>query len=77
MWKAVDRLLDEALTTEQFPGCAFAVGQRDKVLYKKTCGLLAKDGEKAVSSRTCPSRRRLISSSSQRSTLSMTIRSSW
>lgn len=53
MWKAVDRLLDEALKTEQFPGCAFAVGQRDKVLYKKTCGLLAKDGEKAVSSRTC------------------------
>jgi CubicO group peptidase (beta-lactamase class C family) len=53
MWKAVDRLLEDALNNDLFPGCAFAIGQGDKVLYSKTCGLLAKDDDKAVSDRTC------------------------
>lgn len=53
MWNAVDRLLEDALRSEQIPGCALYVGRHSQTLYTKTCGLLSKDSQKAVSSRTC------------------------
>ncbi|MBE5778378.1 MAG: beta-lactamase family protein [Clostridiales bacterium] len=53
MWNNVDRLLEEALKNEQFPGCAFAAGQGDRVLHTKTCGLLSRDSDQPVNADTC------------------------
>lgn len=52
MWNAVDRLLDQAVEEQLFPGCAIAAGQGDHVLYTHVCGHLVKDGVREVSHAT-------------------------
>lgn len=52
MWNALDRLLENAVEQNLFPGCAVAAGQRGKALYTKVCGRLVRDGERRASHST-------------------------
>lgn len=52
MWNAVDRLLEQGLREQLYPGCALAVGQKEKVLYRKTCGTLHPEGGAAVTEKS-------------------------
>ena len=53
MWKNVDALLLRGIAEDAFPGCAVAVGQRQRVFYQGIYGQLAPGSPVGVTSSTC------------------------
>lgn len=48
----IDRIINKAMAEEQFPGMAVAVIQQNKVLFKKTYGLISIQGKEKVNEQT-------------------------